>query len=210
MASVFPMRVFFSSLIGLFAFLLAASAFAQPQADSLRVQFNKQVERSCGLMAAYQKTVTQDGQAESRVFRPANGCEMRDGAASSNLPDEVKAALKHGALDPRLKGEFVITGGNGVWKAALKANAAPTELIAQELRFSPDGRSLSYVRSQLHYDSYLYDTYVVIEVHFDAQGRYLSHRLDHKTSIPVFSLDYKVRIDGRADYSPLRASRTEP
>lgn len=198
------------SIFGLLAFLLTSTALAQPQADSLRAQFNKQVERSCGLMSSFLKTVTQDGQAESRVFRPANGCEMRDGAASSNLPDEVKAALKHVALDPRLKGEFVITGGNGAWKAARKANAAPTELIAQVLRLSPDGRNLTYVRSQLHYDSYLYDTYVVIEVHFDAQGRYLSHRLDHKTSIPVFSLDYRVKIDGRADYSPLRASRTEP
>lgn len=210
MAFVFPMRVFFSSLIGLFAFLLTSTVLAQPQADSVRAQFSKQVERSCGLMSSYLKTVTQDGQAESRVYRPAKGCEMRDGSASSKLPDEVQAALKHVALDPRLKGEFVIAGGNGAWKASRKANAAPTELIAQELRFSHDGRNLTYVRSQLHYDSYLYDTYVVIEVHFDAQGRYMSHRLDHNTSIPMFGLDYGVRIDGRADYSPLRASRTEP
>ena len=187
------MRLFFV-LMG----LVPALIWAQPQPDSLRAAFRRQLDRSQARLRVFEKTIEEDGIRETKRFSPQRSGGLAAGQTQLQLADELEPALKLVFADPRLRGEYQISRTANHWKALRKPRSAPVDLIEQEIRY--EDRRLRFIRSTYHYDSFLYDIYQTLEVEFDAQGNYLRHHLSERTVVSLLGIDFRIQITGAAVY----------
>ncbi len=178
--------------------LLPLLASAQLQADSLRAALRRQLDRSQRELRAFDKTVEESGRRETLRFRPQAQGLLRSERSETRLAHELEPALKQAVFDPRLRGEFQIEQVGSLWRARRKPQAAPTDLLEQDIGY--ENRQLRRICSRYHFSSFLYDVYQTLEVDFDGQGRYLRHTLDERTVVALLGIDFRVRIVGAAVY----------
>lgn len=179
---------------------------------NLRRLFETQVTLSATKGFTYTKTVraTPYGEkearmAETRSFKvasaaPGTNMKSADGKPAASFHEELSYATELVFSDPSLKDFFSVTTHADTVVAERRSSAADrTALVWQRYKLGATGQ-LRYLETEILRQSWLYTIKVSIQVQFDEQGLYQTHRLKIMKQISLVAgvgYDY---LEGCAEY----------
>jgi hypothetical protein len=174
----------------------------------LQQRLHDQIHQSSLQAISYDKAVTNRNATPATVeqaeFAPIPWLDSTQAKPNrSLLHQELSYAWEGYFGDPELADQFELRqNGDSLISVRKPAYANRPGLVAQTWVIQPADSTVRFFSTQQQQRSWLYANDVHLTITFDEQGRYLSHRLEIDSRVPLLDQQISALIEGQNAYAP--------